>query len=438
MSKPRNPPPPSQATLAALTRQLEEAERRCQVLTEQNIGLQNAKVRAEKANLSKSDFLASMSHELRSPLNAILGFAQLMETETPAPTPSQKGSLGRILRAGWHLLNLINEVLDLAKIESGKVSLSPEPVSLGEVLVECRSMVEGQAQKGGIRMAFPVFADPCYVHADRLRLKQVLLNLLSNAIKYNREQGTVEVAYAKSLQGTLRVEIRDRGVGLAPEMLEQLFQPFNRLGQETSGEQGTGLGLVVAKKLIELMEGSIGVESTLGVGSLFWFELKSCDRPQVPPPSAHPAIPALVVADGAAPPRILLYVEDNPANLSLVEQLIARRPELRLLTAMSGKQGIELARVHQPEVILMDINLPDISGIEALGALRNDTATAHIPVVAISANAMPSDVARGMQVGFFEYLTKPIKVNEFTETLDKALGFAEKGMGRAKGGVGKT
>ena len=409
-----------------------------QVLVERNGELQSAKALADKASLAKSNFLSSMSHELRSPLNAILGFAQLMETESPEPTPSQQESIGRILQAGWHLLNLINEILDLAKIESGKFSMSPEPVSLGEVLLECQGMVEGQAQKRDIRLAFPTFDVPCYVVADRTRLKQILLNLLSNGIKYNREQGILAVSYTSSVPGTIHIEVRDTGGGLAPDMVEQLFQPFNRLGQEASGEEGTGIGLVVAKKLIEMMGGSIGVKSTLGVGTVFWFELKMGVQPKIEYTHPDDDIPALATVAGEGAVRILLYVEDNPANLSLVERLIDRRPELRLLTALTGRQGIEMAHLHQPEVVLMDINLPDINGVEALHAMRSDPATAHIPVIAISANAMPHDISRGLQAGFFDYLTKPIKVKEFTETLNKALSFAGRDMGRMKRGEGGT
>jgi PAS domain S-box-containing protein len=422
----------------AAARDVTVSKRLDQVLVERNSELQSAKVLAEKANLAKSDFLSSMSHELRSPLNAILGFAQLMETESPAPTPSQQESIGRILQAGWHLLNLINEILDLAKIESGKFSLSPEPVSLGEVLTECQGMVEGQAQKREIQLAFPTFDEPCYVVADRTRLKQIFINLLSNGIKYNCDQGILEVSHSCVFPGNIRIEIRDTGAGLPPEMLEQLFQPFNRLGQESGGEEGTGIGLVVAKKLIEMMGGSIGVDSTLGVGTVFWFELKVAVQPHLESTPADHETPALAPVEGEAAVRTLLYVEDNPANLSLVERLIARRPELRLLTALTGRLGIEMAHLHQPEVILMDINLPDLNGIDALHAIRNDPASAHIPVIAISANAMPHDIARGLQAGFFEYLTKPIIVKEFTETLNKALSFAGTAMGRKTGGGSRS
>ena len=414
----------------AAARDVTESKRLEQVLQERNIELQSAKVIAEKANLSKSDFLSSMSHELRSPLNAILGFAQLMESDSPAPTPNQKESIAQIQQAGWHLLRLINEILDLAKIESGVLSLHPESVSLAEVMAECQGMIEGLARKRGILMTFPQFDIPCFVHADRTRLKQILINFLSNAIKYNREQGTVEVKYAASASGHIRVSIQDTGAGLPPEKLAQLFQPFNRLGQEASGEEGTGIGLVVAKQLIEQMGGITGVESTVGVGSVFWFELLPAVEPQSAVGNDEPQEPAPSQVQSDAKVRSLLYVEDNPANLKLVEQIIARRPDLRLLSAVTGNRGIEIARENQPEVILMDINLPDISGIEVLGVLRKYPDTAHIPVVAISANAMPHDIEKGMQAGFFRYLTKPIKVDEFMNALNAALDLAEKGGGK--------
>jgi signal transduction histidine kinase/ActR/RegA family two-component response regulator len=385
----------------------------------------SAKAAAEKANLAKSDFLSSMSHELRSPLNAILGFAQLMESGSPLPTPVQKASIDQILQAGWYLLDLINEVLDLALIESGKLSMSQEPVSLVDVMLECQAMIEPQAQKSGIHMSFPRFEAPYFVKADRTRVKQVLINLLSNAIKYNRAQGTVEVTCSASTAKRLRISVQDSGEGLSPDKLAQLFQPFNRLGQEASAEEGTGIGLVVSKQLVELMGGEIGVESTVGVGSIFWIELNVAAEPQ-PGAGSHEPLAQIQAhpARGAAL-RTLLYVEDNRANMQLVEQLIARRPDMRLLMAGDGTRGIALARIHQPEVILMDINLPGISGFQALKILRDDPATAHIPVLAISANAMPRDIQKGLKAGFLRYLTKPIRINEFMQALDRALEFSE-------------
>ena len=388
---------------------------------------------AEEANLAKSDFLSSMSHELRTPLGAILGFAQLMESGSPQPTPSQKRSIDQILKAGWYLLELINEVLDLSLIESGKLSLSPEPVSLADVMRECQTMIEPQARQRGIRVSFPRLETPYFVKADRTRVKQVLINLLSNAIKYNTADGTVAVACNVSAPGRVRICVEDSGEGLSAEDIGQLFQPFNRLGRAATAEEGTGIGLVVCKRLVKLMGGVIGVESTVGKGSVFWFELNLTPDPQT---SAGTVGPSEVGREpGQAHPRLhtVLYVEDNPANLMLVEDLIARRPDIRLLTASDGHRGIEIARASLPDVILMDINLPGISGIQALGMLAGDSATAHIPVVAISANAVPRDIAKGLEAGFFRYLTKPIKVDEFMNTLDVALKSAEAESARARG-----
>jgi len=412
----------------AAARDVTERRMLDQAMEEQNIELKRARAAAEKANLAKSDFLSSMSHELRSPLNAILGFAQLINSDSPPPTPAQAASIDQILHAGWYLLELINEILDLAQIESGRLALSLEPTSLPEVLSECQAMIEPQGLKRGIRMSFPKFDEPCFVDADRTRLKQILINLLSNSIKYNQANGTV-VVEAECRDGSserTHVSVKDSGAGLPPEMLQQLFQPFNRLGRERTAEEGTGIGLVMSKRLVELMGGEIGVESTVGEGSVFWFELNSAEAPQLQTDKAE-AARSLPDVPAGAPLRTLLYVEDNPANLKLIEQLIARRPDMRLLSAPDGNLGVELARAHRPEVILMDINLPGISGIEAMRILRADPATAHIPVVALSANAMPRDIEKGLQAGFFRYLTKPIKVSEFMQTLDVALEFARQG-----------
>ena len=387
--------------------------------------LNQAMAAAHKANQAKSDFLSSMSHELRTPLNAILGFAQLMESGMPAPTTLQKRNLDRILKAGWYLLELINEILDLSLIESGKVILSREPVSLAEVMLECRNMIEPQATTRGITMSFPVFDRPCFVTADRTRIKQVLINLLFNAVKYNRPNGSVDVRFTVEPENTIRIRVFDTGAGLAPAQLAQLFQPFNRLGKEAGVEEGTGIGLVVTKRLVELMGGSIGVESRVGEGSMFWIDMKLSAAPRLVPEEsdAGRAPPRQTAPD--APSRTLLYVEDNPANLELVEELVARRPDLKLLSAPDAETGLALVRSRNPEVILMDINLPGISGIEAMRILRADPATAHIPVVALSANAVPRDIERGLAAGFFSYLTKPIKVVQFMDALDLALTWAQ-------------
>lgn len=406
----------------AAARDVTERRRMDQQLQEKNIELQGSKSVAEKANLAKSDFLSSMSHELRSPLNAILGFAQLMESDAEPVTASQKSSIDEILRAGWYLLALINEILDLAQIESGKMSLSLEPTSLADVLAECQAIIEPQAQIRGIRMTFPASEVPRFVVADHTRLKQVLINLLTNAIKYNRADGSVVVDCQGSDAERVRINVRDTGAGLTAERQAQLFQPFNRLGQERGAEAGTGIGLVMSRRLIELMGGALGVESTVGVGTTFWCELASAAEPAL-------VVAAVPLVTGTTMrrtitgkrQRTLLYVEDNPANLKLVEQLVGRRADLRLLSARDGTSGVRTACAEHPDVILMDINLPGIDGYEALRQLQEDPVTRSIPVVALSANAMPRDIAMGLAAGFCSYLTKPFDVDAFMAALDSAL-----------------
>jgi len=388
-------------------------------LVETNLELETARAIADKANRAKSEFLSSMSHELRTPLNAVLGFAQLLASDKPPPTASQQRSLDQILKGGWYLLQLINEILDLAMIESGQVMLSQESMGLSEVLRDCQAMMEPQAKKRGIDMRFTSLEQPFFVHADRTRVKQVLINLLSNAIKYNRNGGSVTVTAGARGEGRVCLRVTDSGSGLSAVQIEQLFQPFNRLGREHGGEEGTGIGLVVTKQLVELMGGTIGVESEIDVGTTFWIELAASQEPVLEPAALLET--DIEIEEEPANKRTVLYVEDNPANLILVEQLVARRVNLKLLTATDGYAGIELARAYQPDVILMDINLPGISGFACLKLLRDDAATARIPVLALSANAMPRDVERGIDAGFFRYLTKPIKVLEFMEALDLAL-----------------
>jgi len=404
----------------------EERERLAQHLRDKNVELESATSVAEKANLAKSQFLSSMSHELRSPLNAILGFAQLMDSEVPPVTALQKANIRQILHAGWYLLELINEILDLAVIESGKLSLSLEPVSLGEVVFECQAMVEPLGQKRGITVTFPASTEPIFVLADRVRLKQVLINLLSNAIKYNRPEGAVVLDWALGESGRIHIHVRDTGMGLTASEKARLFQPFNRLGRENTAEEGTGIGLVMSKLLVELMGGVIGVESEVGVGSVFWFEMRSALPPSFSFDETEEGRVLAVSNRCPSEVRTLLYVEDNHANLELVAQLIARRSDLRMLSATDGDQGVDLARRTRPDVILMDINLPGMSGTEALKVLRADPHTAHIPVLAISANAMLGDIEKGMDAGFFSYLTKPINLEELTVAMEAALDFAGK------------
>ncbi|MGZ8271343.1 MAG: hybrid sensor histidine kinase/response regulator, partial [Methylophilus sp.] len=409
-----------------------------QALQEKNTELERARFTADKANLAKSDFLSSMSHELRTPLGAILGFAQLIESGTPPPTANQKRSVDQILKAGWYLLELINEVLDLALIESGKLTLSLEPLLLADILQECEAMIEPQAKNRDIHVTFSKSETLLCVKGDRTRLKQVLLNLLSNAIKYNKVGGMVNVECSLTTSDSVRISVHDTGAGLTTEQLTQLFQPFNRLGQKEKAE-GTGIGLVVCKRLIDLMKGKIGVKSTIDKGSVFWIELDLAELYDVAELDSTKLKPAAELnttlqknkrntateMQNDAHLSTLLYIEDNPANLMLVEDIIARRPDIRLLSAKNGKQGIKLARDTLPDSILMDINLPGISGVEALKILIEDSTTTHIPVIALSANALPRDIENGLDAGFFRYLTKPIRVNEFIDTLDIALEFAK-------------
>ena len=413
----------AQQEIMRLNEQLEQRVRdRTAQLEATNQELARATAAAEKANQAKSAFLSSMSHELRTPLNAILGFAQLLVSDNLSSTPKQKKEFAEyILKAGQHLLVLINEVLDLAKVESGTLTLSLEPVGLSELMAECEEMIGPLAEKRNIRMLFPQHA-ALHVVADRTRLKQVLLNLLSNAIKYNREGGSITVACSESAPGRGRITVQDTGVGLSPVQLSQLFQPFNRLGQESKTEDGTGIGLVVTKRLVELMGGEIGVASTVGIGSVFWIELKLAEGIAhiAPGETGKTGAAARNEPAGDAQPS-LLYVEDNPANLKLIQEIISLRTDLSLLTAADGHLGFELARAHKPPVILMDINLPGMSGNDVLIKLRTDPQTAHIPVIALTANAMPRDIEKGLALGFFRYLTKPINIGELLEALDSAL-----------------
>jgi len=400
----------------------QRVQQRTVELEDSNRELSAASAAADQANRAKSEFLSSMSHELRTPLNAIIGFGQLLRLPDANPSSEQsRVFVEHIVNAGRHLLTLINEVLDLARIEAGKLTISLQPMLLAGVLEESRTMVEDMAVRRRISVRFPVKADIAVV-ADETRLKQVLLNLLSNAVKYNREGGSVEL-HCAALGDNVRLTVRDTGLGLRPEQIASLFQPFNRLGQEAGSEEGTGIGLVVTRRLMELMRGSIGVASTPGVGSEFWIEL-----PRVAAIAPAPELPRAPHADAAqAAPRYtatVLCVEDNPASLELVIHVLSLRPQLRVITASDGRRGVEMAREHQPQLILMDNNMPEITGREAQAILRADPATAHIPIIALSADAMPSTVQEVMAAGYHGYVTKPIDVQELLEAVDRGLVFS--------------
>jgi signal transduction histidine kinase/ActR/RegA family two-component response regulator len=410
----------AQQEIMRLNEQLEHrVDERTLQLALANAELANAIDEARNANQAKSAFLSSMSHELRTPLNAVLGFAQILTSESLPTTDAQKKEFAsHILKSGRHLLTLINEILDLAKVESGTITLSMEPVALGEILAECQAMIEPLAAARGIRVLFPQQVGAVLL-ADRTRLKQVLLNLLSNAIKYNRDAGAVVLDCRQATPERLRISVQDTGMGLRPDQLESLFQPFNRLGQEAGAQEGTGIGLVVTRRLVELMNGTIEVTSSPGVGSVFKIELDTA-APLAAQASAFAAAPA-PTASGAGAPHLLLYVEDNPANLKLVEEIVRFRPDLRLLAAGDGPLGLSLARAHHPDIILMDLNLPGMSGLEVLAQLQREPATGEIPVIALTANAMARDIERGIAAGFCRYLTKPIDIDKFNEAIDVTL-----------------
>lgn len=406
---------PFDATVAvvmdALRRAEEKSAMRWQLLL--------TKEKAEQASHAKSEFLSRMSHELRTPLNAVLGFAQLLEGDPDEPLSEfQKESVDQILHAGWHLLTLINEVLDLSRIESDQVTLESQEVSVAVALCECVNLLTPMADKRQVKVVMsPCVAGAGLIRADETRFKQVLLNLLSNAIKYSRKGGEVRLFLAAASEGYLRIAVDDTGPGLNEEQLSHLFEAFNRMGAEKSAVEGVGIGLVIAKRLVEMMNGEIGVHSRPGVGSTFWVELPTSTAAKLAQEASSPDQPAAAEETEVDGRYKVLYVEDNAANLRVVERLLARHGEYQLISAPDAEHGVELARAHQPDLILMDINLPGMDGYAALKWLRTHEETQHIPVVALSADAMQGDVNRGMSAGFDAYIAKPVRVAAVLEML---------------------
>jgi PAS domain S-box-containing protein len=388
----------------------EEQTRRTEIETARN--------EAEKANRAKSEFLSNMSHELRTPLNAVIGFAQMLESNPSEPlTGIQQKCVSHIAKSGDHLLNLINEVLDLSKIESGKLQLSIEAVRLHDAFEECVSLIAPAARKQGIIITVPDTSNLA-VQGDRVRVSQILLNLLSNAVKYNRPQGKVEVACENVSNDMIRISVKDNGQGIPANKLDQLFIPFNRLGAEGRGIEGTGIGLSITKRLIEMMGGTIGVESKANFGSTFWVELPAAEN--FVPPLVQKG-PAERESENSASVGTVLYIEDNKVNAELMGLVVAQLKGVKLLIAPTGGLGLAMTRLYKPDLLIIDINLPDINGKDVLKELRNHSETKHITALALSASATERDIADGMQAGFKRYLTKPFNIKTVLAAISEEL-----------------
>jgi PAS domain S-box-containing protein len=379
-----------------------------------------ARIEAEKANIAKSEFLSRMSHELRTPMNSILGFAQLLEMGEL--NQSQKKGVHHILSSGKHLLNLINEVLDISRIESGKLSLSIEPVKLSSVISEMLDVVHPLAQNSGIKLDFSdTGLNEVYVKADRQSLKQIILNLLSNAIKYNKPNGSVSIKCVKNIsEDNVRIMVTDTGVGIPSDFLPRVFDPFERVGADKTGIEGTGLGLSVVQKLTTAQGGKVGVESVVGEGSVFWIELQGAVNQRN---SSEIHLKETATAKSLSYSGTVLYVEDNESNIELIEHVVdSQRPGIKLICERYGRKALTLVLDIQPDLILLDMNLPDIHGSEVLKILKSNQSTHDIPVVVISADAMTSQVEKVMQSGAEAYLTKPLDIVHFIEILDMNTG----------------
>lgn len=382
--------------------------------------LRAAKEEAEAANLSKNKFLSRMSHELRTPLNAILGFGQLLGMSSLSRQDAD--STRQIIKAGRHLLGLINEVLEISRIESGNLSVSLEAVKVCEIGIETFDLIRPLASRYGVELQEAEMRTcECSVQADRQRLKQVLLNLLSNAIKYNRPAGRISI-YCIRQETHLRIAVQDTGQGIEPSQISRVFVPFDRLGAEKTEIEGTGVGLALCKRLIEVMGGEIGVESSLGVGSTFWIDLPLS---QSPSDRVDAMAPSLMIPTALTDAQwSILYIEDNLSNVELLTRLLKQRPAICLLTAMHGNLGVELARQHHPDLILLDLDLPESDSESVLRRLRHDPDTMNIPIVIVSADATPGQIKRFLDAGAQNYLTKPLDLSNFMRIVDSFTNLA--------------
>jgi signal transduction histidine kinase/CheY-like chemotaxis protein len=380
--------------------------------------VRQAKQEAERANRAKSEFLSRMSHDLRTPLNAILGFAQLLGAERLSD--GQLECVHQIFRGGQHLLGLINEILDTARIEAGHLSLSREPVGVADIVRHVTELVTplAAARKIALVVEDGATADRA-VLADRQRLSQILLNLLANAVKYNRAAGRVTVSFEELAGDRVRINVTDTGAGIPAEKLAVLFRPFERLGAEASGVEGTGLGLTLSRRLAEAMKGAIGVRSEVDRGSTFWVELEATDERAVPVMPAADVRP--LPAATSDEPATVLYIEDNVSNVRLMARLLAQRPMLTLVHAPDGLGGLRLAREQRPDVIFLDLHLPDATGEDVLRQLWDDPALRPIPVIVLSADATPGQIRRTLASGARAYLPKPLDLYKVLDVLDSAL-----------------